>query len=63
MYDFLGVQVLHPGADLPSPAHHLRGQDLDPRADIVVQRAPTAVLQEHAETGRLGTHTPEAIHK
>ncbi len=61
MYDLLGVQILHPGGDLSGPAHHLRGQDLDPRVDVVVQRASAAVLQEDAIARWLRTDPPEAI--
>ena len=58
MDDLLGVEVLHAGSDLPGPAHHLRGQDLDPRADVVVESAPAAVLQDHTVARGLRTNSP-----
>ena len=57
--DFLGVQVLHAGSDLPGPAHHLRGEDLDPRPDVIVERSSAAVLQDDAIARRLRTDTPK----
>ena len=57
MDDLLGVQVLHAGTDLPGPAHHLRGEDLNPSTDIVVESATTAVLQHHTVARGLCANT------
>ena len=54
--DLLVVEVLHARGNLASAAHHLGGQDLHLGADVVVQGAPRAVLQDDAEAGWFGAH-------
>ncbi len=56
MNDLLRVQVEHTNGNFPGPAHHLLGQDLHVQSDVVVQRAPRAILHDDAEARRAGTH-------
>lgn len=58
MDDLLVVKVLHPAPYLPGPAHHLRREDLDAGAYVVVQRPPSTELKDDAVARGLCTHTP-----